>query len=104
MNPVEFDAVVSNGMIEIPDRYREHLHGTVRVVVLGAGQMSHDSWPVNNKRRWELIEKKLEGPLSDREAHELARLQQLAEAELADVGPRPLVELERLEAELSKQS
>lgn len=102
MSTVEFEADVSNGVIEIPERYREHLQGTVRVFVAAADENEDDSWLASNNRRWELIEKKLHSPLSESEVAELAKLQQRAETELAGVGPRPLAELEQLESELSE--
>ena len=60
-------------------------------------------WPDQNRRRWELIAKKVRQGLTDAEAQELATLQEQADQQLAHVGPRPFADLERLYAELTEQ-
>ena len=45
------------------------------------------AWPIQNRRRWELLPKKVRQGLTDAEAQDLARLQQRTDEELARVGP-----------------
>ena len=82
----------------------DQFQGEVNVILFtpGNGQTESD-WPAQNKRRWELIARMARQGLTEQETQELATLQQLADEQLAKVGPRPVAELERLYAELSQQ-
>lgn len=101
---VEFQAKIIDGRIEIPQAVREQFTGEVNVILFAEGA-DHDpaAWPEQNRRRWELIAKKVRQGLTDAETQELATLQQCANERLAQVGPRPVEQLERLYAELSEQ-
>ena len=104
MVAVEFQAKIIDGRIEIPRAIREQFAGEVKVILFAEGA-DHDrsTWPEQNRRRWELIAKKVRQGLTDAETTELAILQQYADERLAHVGPRPVEHLERLYAELSEQ-
>lgn len=101
---VEFQAKIIDSRIEIPPALREQLSGEVNVILFAEGR-EHDqtAWPEQNRNRWELIAKKARGGLTDVESKVLAALQQRADERLAQVGPRPVEQVERLYAELSKQ-
>ena len=100
MVAVEFQAKIIDGRIEIPQAVRERFAGEVHVILFAA-DADHDrsAWPEQNRRRWELIAKKVRQGLTDAETQELATLQQRADERLAHVGPRPVEQLERLYAE-----
>jgi hypothetical protein len=104
MLAVEFQAKIIDGRIEIPQAVREQFTGEVYVILFAEGA-DHDqmAWPEQNRRRWELIAKKVRQGLTDAESKELATLQQRANERLAQVGPRPVEQLERLYAELIEQ-
>jgi hypothetical protein len=102
MIAVEFEAEVTDGIIEIPEPHRDQIHGAVRVILL-AGTPAGEDWARRNQRRWQLIAKKATQGLTDDEAVELAALQAAADHELAQVGPRPIEDLEKLYANLSRQ-
>jgi hypothetical protein len=104
MLAVEFQAKIINGRIDLPQAVRERFSGEVHVILFAAGA-DHDQsmWPKQNRRRWELIAKKARQGLTDIETKELTTLQQRADEQLAQVGPRPVEQLERLYAELSEQ-
>ena len=61
------------------------------------------TWPEQNRRRWELIARKVKEGLTEAEQKELALLQQRADEQLARVGARPFEELGSLYAELSPE-
>jgi len=104
MLAVEFQAKIIDGRIEIPQAIRERFTGEVNVILFAEGA-DHDqsAWPEQNRRRWELIAKKVRQGLTEAESKELETLQQRANERLAQVGPRPVEQLERLYAELSEQ-
>jgi hypothetical protein len=54
MYAIEFLATVRNGMIEVPEEYRKHLHNPVRVIVLSDEAKRPDP---------DLIDQLLEQPL-----------------------------------------
>jgi hypothetical protein len=104
MLAVEFQAKVIDGRIEIPQAIRERFSGEVNVILFADGaDQDRSDWPVQNRRRWELIAKKTRQGLTAAETEELAALQAHADERLAQVGPRPVESLERLYAELSEQ-
>jgi hypothetical protein len=104
MLAVEFQAKIIDGRIDIPQAVREQFVEEVHVILFAA-DAGHDQsmWPKQNRRRWELIAKKARQGLTDVDTKELATLQQHADERLAQVGPRPVEQLERLYAELSEQ-
>lgn len=55
MIAVEFQALVKDGTIEVPEPYREQLSGVVRVIVLRSEQT----------RRSKIIERLMEQPIQD---------------------------------------
>src|SRR5207302_10633758 len=102
MQAVEFQAHITNGTIEIPAALRARFPDKVNVILFAAGNdEDQSSWPEQNQRRWELIAKKARNSLSDGETDELAVLQRRADEQLAQVGPRPVAELEKLYSELT---
>lgn len=104
MLAVEFAAKVIDGKIEIPEAVRERVSGEVSVILFSQGADQERSvWPEQNRRRWELIAKKTKEELTGEEADELATLQQRADDQLAEIGPRPVEHLKRLYAELTEQ-
>jgi len=104
MLAVEFEAKVIDGKIEIPEAVRERVSGDVSVILFSQGADQQRSvWPEHNRRRWELIAKKTRQELTREESDELATLQQRADDRLAEVGPRPVDQLERLYTELTEQ-
>jgi hypothetical protein len=104
MLAVEFQAVIVAGKIEIPEQIRNQFPGQIKVILFAEDNGKIDSdWPERNKRRWELIAKMARQGLSGQETQELAALQKQADEQLAQVGTRPVAELERLYAELSKE-
>lgn len=102
MIAIEFQAEITNGMIEIPTPHRDQIQGAVTVILL-AGTPPGGDWSQQNQRRWQLIAKKATQGLTHDEGVELAALQGDADQQLAQVGPRPLEDLERLYADLSRQ-
>ena len=64
MQAVEFQAIVKNGMIEIPREYRKSLSRRVRVIVLAEE---------NQEQHANLIDDLLEHPLKIRGFHTLTR-------------------------------
>jgi hypothetical protein len=102
--PLEFQAKIINGRIDLPQAVRERFSGKVHIILFPTGA-DHDRsmWPKQNRRRWELITKQTRRGLTDVETEELATLQQRADERLAQVGPPPVEQLKRLYAELSKQ-
>jgi hypothetical protein len=104
MLAVEFQAKIIDGRIEIPQAICEQFTGEVNVILFAEGA-DHDqaAWPQQNRRRWELIATKIRQGLTDTEEKELTTLQERANEQLAQVGPRPIEHLERLYAELSEQ-
>jgi hypothetical protein len=104
MLAAEFQARVIAGKIEIPEDLRGQFHGEVNVILFAEGDRGEESgWPGHNRRRWELIAKTARQGLTADEAKELSTLQHRADEEQARVGLRPVEELERLCAELSKE-
>jgi hypothetical protein len=102
MLAAEFQAKVIAGKIEIPEALRAQFQGDVKVILFAPEATGQDTaWPEQNQRRWQLIAKMVRQALSVEEAQELAALQQCADEQLAQVGPRPIDELERLYAELN---
>lgn len=104
MFAAEFQTTVVDGKIEIPKALRDQFQGGVKVILFAKG-MDQDvsAWPVQNRRRWELIVKKVRQGLTEAEQQELLLLQQRADEQVALVGPRPLEELERWYAQLSQE-
>jgi hypothetical protein len=104
MVAAEFQAKVVAGRIEIPEALRAQFQGDVNVILFAKGADQEESaWPSQNRRRWELIARKVRHGLTAAETQELAQLQQRADEELARVGPRPVEELERWFAQLSQE-
>jgi hypothetical protein len=104
MLAAEFQAKIINGKIDIPAELRGEFPGDVKVILFAAGADADPaSWPAQNRRRWELISKKISHALTAAEKQELASLQQQADEQLAKMGPRPLEELERLYVKLSQE-
>lgn len=104
MVAAEFQSKIVDGKITIPESLRDQFQGNVQVILFAKGAAADASgWPAQNRRRWELIAKKVRHELTAAEAQELAMLQQRADEQLAEVGPRPLDELERWYAELSRE-
>jgi hypothetical protein len=102
MVAAEFQAKVIAGKIEIPETLRSQFQGEVNVIIFAENGLQDESvWPEENRRRWELIAKKVRQGLSDTERNELATLQHRADEHLAKVGPRPIEQLERLYGELT---
>ena len=103
MVTVEFEADVVNGAIPLPPAVRAQFRGRLHVIVFAEGSEHEPArWPAQNRRRWELIVKKARQPLTAAETAELSELQQVADARLAQLGPRPIEHLERWEAELTQ--
>ena len=95
MVTVEFQADVVDGKISLPPAVREQLRGRLHVILFAEGAEQEPArWPAQNRRRWELIAKKARQSLTAAEAKELVELQQAADAQLAQVGPRPVEHLE----------
>lgn len=104
MLAAEFQAQVIAGKIEIPETLRDQFQGEVSVILFAdRGGRDESTWPEQNKRRWELIAKMVRQGLTAEQTQELALLQQRAGEQLAQVGPRPVEQLERLYAELSQE-
>ena len=104
MLAVEFQAKIIDGRIEIPQAICEQFTGDVNVILFAEGA-DHEpaAWPEQNRRRWELIATKIRQGLSEAEAKELTTLEQRANEQLAQVGPRSVEHLDRLYAELREQ-
>jgi hypothetical protein len=104
MLAAEFHATVSAGKIEIPEALRSQFQGEVNVILFAeSGRPEEPAWPEQNRRRWELIAKMIRQGLTVEETQELAALQHRADEQMAQVGPRPVEELERLYAELRQE-
>ncbi len=104
MLAAEFHAQVVAGKIEIPEPLRTQFQGEVNVILFAeSGAREESGWSAQNKRRWELIAKMVRQGLTAEETQELAALQQCADQQLAQAGPRPIEQLERLYAELSRE-
>jgi hypothetical protein len=104
MVAAEFHAQIVNGRIEVPEALRDQFQGNVNVILFVEGADENPSaWPVQNRRRWRLIAKRVKMGLTDAEQRDLDALQQLADQHLAQVGPRPVDELERWYAQLSQE-
>lgn len=104
MLAAEFQATIVAGKIEIPERFRAQFQGEVKVILFVEGGTGEESgWPVQNQRRWELIARMARQELTAEEREELTRLQQQADEQLGQAGPRPVEDLERLYAELSQE-
>lgn len=102
MVAVEFQAEVVDGKIAVPQALRDRFPGRLHVIVFTEGSEHEPSrWPQQNRRRWELIAKKTRQSLTDAEAEELAVLQRAADERLAQLGPRPVEDLEHWYAELT---
>jgi hypothetical protein len=103
MTTVEFQADVVDGKITLPPAVRKRFRGRLHVIVFAEGSEQDPArWPEQNRRRWELIVKKARQSLTAAESQELAGLQQIADAQLAQLGPRPAEELQRWYAELTQ--
>ncbi len=90
MLAAEFQAKVIAGKIEIPERFRAQFQGEVNVILFAEGAAREESvWPEQTRRRWELIAKMVRQGLTAEETQELAALQQRADEQLAQAGPRP---------------
>ena len=61
-----------------------------------------DSWPAQNRRRWELIMKQARSSLTALESEELVMLHNEADTQLDRVGKRSLPDIERMHAELEQ--
>jgi len=103
MSAVEFQTSVVDGQIQLPDAVRDRFQGVVNVIVYDGDEANGPSaWPVQNRRRWELIAQKARQGLGRAEEQELAELQERADDRLAQVGPRPTDDLEQLYAGLTQ--
>jgi hypothetical protein len=104
MQAVEFQTKIVDGRIELPDSLQNRFQGEVRVIIFPGGSENDSStWPEQNRRRWELIVKKVREGLSTAETEELDELQQVVDAKLAQIGPRPIEELQRMYDQLTQQ-
>ncbi len=104
MTALEFQSNIVDGKIEVPLDLRNQVQGPVNVILFSKGDdRDVSSWPSKNRRRWQLIAKKLRSELTDAETCELAELQQRADDALTSMGPRPVEELERWYAELTTE-
>jgi hypothetical protein len=104
MVAAEFQAKVVAGKIEVPEALQGQFHGEVNVILFANGAQGGESvWPEQNRRRWELIAKMVRQGLTVEETRELATLQNRADEQLAQVGPRPTEQLEKLYAELVQE-
>lgn len=104
MVAAEFQAKVIDGRIEIPQDLRDQFSGDVNVILFADGaQQDESAWSEQNRRRWELIARKVRQGLSRAETEELAILQRRADEKLAGVGPRPVQELESRYTQLSQE-
>ncbi len=104
MVAAELQTKVVDGKIEIPEALRDQFQGNVSVILFVKGtEQGQSGWPDQNRRRWELITKKVRQGLTAAEQQELALLQQRADEQLALVGPRPVEELEHWSAQLSQE-
>jgi hypothetical protein len=104
MVAAEFQGKIIDGRIEIPEALRERFLGDVKVILFAEGAEADESgWPAENRRRWDLIAREARQGLTEAETRELAVLQQRADEQLAQVGQRPLEELERWYAELNRE-
>jgi hypothetical protein len=63
MIAVEFQARVKDGTIEVPEQYRDHVHGDVRVIILRA----------ERQKKSKIIERLLQQPLEDASFRPLTR-------------------------------
>jgi hypothetical protein len=103
MTTVEFQADVVDGKITLPPAVRKRFRGRLHVIVIAEGsEQDAARWPEQNRRRWELIVKKARPSLTAAESQELAGLHQIADAQLAQLGPRLVDELERWYADLAQ--
>ncbi len=104
MVAAEFQCRIVDGKIEIPALLCDRFQGDVKVILFAPGADADEAnWPAQNRRRWELIARQVRQGLTTAEEQELATLQRRADEELAQVGQRPVEELERLYAELSSE-
>jgi hypothetical protein len=104
MVAAEFQAKVIDGRIEIPQDLPDQFSGDVNVILFAdRAQQDESAWPEQNRRRWELIARKVRQGLSGAETEELAILQRRADEKLARVGPRPVQELESWYTQLSQE-
>jgi len=104
MLAAEFHTKVIGGKIEIPETLRGQFQGEVNVILFAEGGPQAEAvWPEQNQRRWQLIAKMVRQGLTAEETHELGTLQQCADEQLAQLGPRPIEDLERLYAELKQE-
>jgi len=104
MLAAEFQGKVVAGKIEVPEALQDQFQGEVNVILFADGGRRGESvWPEQNRRRWELIAKMVRQGLTVEEAKELAALQNRAEDQLAQVGPRPTEQLDKLYAELNQE-
>ena len=103
MPAVEFQTSVVDGQIQLPDAVRDCFQGVVNVIVYDWDEgKGPPSWPVRNRRRWELIARKARKGLGKAEELELSALRERADDQLAQVGPRPTDDLEQLYARLTQ--
>ncbi len=63
-------------------------------------EIDEKDWETLNKRRFELIEKKVYGKVTKTEQRELDQLQAKADQYLDRIAPRPIEELEKLHQQL----
>ena len=74
------------------------------MILFAAGPITDEAaWPEQNRRRWELIARKVRQGLTAAEMQELALLQRHADEVLPSVGPPPVEELERWYSQLSRE-
>jgi hypothetical protein len=103
MVAAEFQAEVVDGKITIPQALRGRFPGRLHVILFAEGSEQDPlQWPEQNRRRWELLAKKARQPLTSAETEELSALQRVADERLAQLGPRPLEQLERWYTELTE--
>jgi len=113
------DLFAHGPLLEIIDQFREHLlekaSGIAGDLPIDANHLeeaykallpddSNVNWPAINRRRVDLIRKKVRGDISASEQNLLHALQAAADRYLAEVAPRPLDELRRLEEELQQRA
>lgn len=64
--------------------------------------MKAEDWPETNRRRGQLIQRKVAGTINAEESAELDELQKIADEWIATAAPRPMERLEALEALLDR--
>lgn len=102
MAAVEFEAKLVDGKIEVPATVQSRFTGSVGVILFDGDERTLESWPVQNRRRWELIMKQARSSLTALESAELVVLHNEADTQLDRVGKRSMPDIERMYAELEQ--